>query len=293
MNKRKKKNEFENCKKNVCDEDNNEIEKIKKDYIEMKGDNLMYQEDIKRLSEMNKHLEEQIKEERNRNLELANNNENLVQENMQYKKDIQNLCNEVKNNKISNNTFEETFRQKNEAESKIKELLYNLNQLKEERDKFETDNRIIVERYNELQKEYEKLKCDYCLIKKNYECEMSMIENKINTFSSEIDNLQKENSNLRKNEEKLKVDYSYLLEQKNEINNLYTEQRNKNELLNMQLQNIQKDFEKLLKEKEMQDLLREKYLEEQRLKNESKAKLVNDLQNRIQNYRTERLKKKE
>ena len=31
----------------------------------MKGDNLMYQEDIKRLSEMNKHLEEQIKEERN------------------------------------------------------------------------------------------------------------------------------------------------------------------------------------------------------------------------------------
>ena len=253
----------------------------------------MYQEDIKRLSEMNKHLEEQIKEERNRNLELANNNENLLQENIQYKKDIQNLCNEVKNNKISNNTFEETFRQKNEAESKIKELLYNLNQLKEERDKFETDNRIIVERYNELQKEYEKLKCDYCLIKKNYECEMSMIENKINTLSSEIDNLQKENSNLRKNEEKLKVDYSYLLEQKNEINNLYTEQRNKNELLNMQLQNIQKDFEKLLKEKEMQDLLREKYLEEQRLKNESKAKLVNELQNRIQNYRTERLKKKE
>ena len=288
----KKKNEIENCKNKVCDEDN-EIEKIKKDYIEMKGDNLMYQEDIKRLSEMNKHLEEQIKEERNRNLELANNNENLVQENMQYKKDIQNLCNEVKNNKISNNTFEETFRQKNEAESKIKELLYNLNQLKEERDKFETDNRLIVERYNELQKEYEKLKCDYCLIKKNYECEMSMIENKINTFSSEIDNLQKENSNLRKNEEKLKVDYSYLLEQKNEINNLYTEQRNKNELLNMQLQNIQKDFEKLLKEKEMQDLLREKYLEEQRLKNESKAKLVNELQNRIQNYRTERLKKKE
>jgi chromosome segregation ATPase len=259
----------------------------------MKGDNLMYQEDIKRLSEMNKHLEDQIKEERNRNLELANNNENLLQENIQYKKDIQNLCNEVKNNKISNNTFEETFRQKNEAESKIKELLYNLNQLKDEKDKFEADNRIIVERYNELEKEYDKLKCDYCLIKKNNECQMSMIENKINTFSYEIGNLQKENSNLRQNEEKLRVDYSNLLEQKNDINNLYTEQKNKNELLNMQIQNIQKDFEKLLKEKEMQDLLREKYLEEQRLKNESKAKLVNDLQNRIQNYRTERLKKKE
>ena len=122
---------------------------------------------------------------------------------------------------------------------------------------------------------------------------MSMIENKINTFSYEIGNLQKENSKLRQNEEKLRDDYSNLLEQKNDINNLYTEQKNKNELLNMQLQNIQKDFEKLLKEKEMQDLLREKYLEEQRLKNESKAKLVNDLQNRIQNYRTERLKKKE
>ena len=115
----------------------------------------------------------------------------------------------------------------------------------------------------------------------------------VSTFSYEIGNLQKENSNLRQNEEKLRVDYSNLLEQKNDINNLYTEQKNKNELLNMQIQNIQKDFEKLLKEKEMQDLLREKYLEEQRLKNESKAKLVNDLQNRIQNYRTERLKKKE
>ena len=49
----------------------------------------------------------------------------------------------------------------------------------------------------------------------------------------------------------------------------------------------------LLKEKEMEELIRQKEMEERRLKNESKSKLINELQNRIQNYRTERLKKKD
>ena len=259
----------------------------------MKGDNLMFQEDINRLSEINKHLEEQIKEERNRNLELAKDNERLLQENMQFKKDINNLCLDIKNNKISNNTFEETFKQKIEAESKIKDLIYNLNQLNEEKNKFEADNRIIVERYNELEKEYDKLKNDCCLMKNNYDNQVSLIDKKITSLSSEVEILQKQNINLRNNDEKIRNDYTNLLEEKNQLSNLLTEQKSKNDILNIQMEDIKKNFEMLLKEKEMEELIRQKEMEERRLKNESKSKLINELQNRIQNYRTERLKKKD
>ena len=279
-------------KSKVCNDDD-EIEKIKKEYIEMKGDNLMFQEDINRLSEINKHLEEQIKEERNRNLELAKDNERLLQENMQFKKDINNLCLDIKNNKISNNTFEETFKQKIEAESKIKDLIYNLNQLNEEKNKFEADNRIIVERYNELEKEYDKLKNDCCLMKNNYDNQVSLIDKKITSLSSEVEILQKQNINLRNNDEKIRNDYTNLLEEKNQLSNLLTEQKSKNDILNIQMEDIKKNFEMLLKEKEMEELIRQKEMEERRLKNESKSKLINELQNRIQNYRTENLKKKD
>ena len=130
-------------------------------------------------------------------------------------------------------------------------------------------------------------------MKNNYDNQVSLIDKKITSLSSEIEILQKQNINLRNNDEKIRNDYTNLLEEKNQLSNLLTEQKSKNDLLNMQMEDIKKNFEMLLKEREMEELIRQKEMEEKRLKNESKSKLINELQNRIQNYRTERLKKKD
>lgn len=51
------------------------IEKIKqKDYI-LKSDSIIFREDINRLTDINNHLENELIEQKNRNIELANENE--------------------------------------------------------------------------------------------------------------------------------------------------------------------------------------------------------------------------
>ena len=69
-------------------------------------------------------------------------------------------------------------------------------------------------------------------------------------------------------------------------------QKNNNDLLATKLQEIESDFRNLMKEKENEQYLKMREDEERRLKFESKNKLVNELQNRIQNYRNQRLRKK-
>jgi len=52
-----------------------EIEKInQKDYI-LKCDSIIFREDINRLTDINNHLENELIEQKNRNIELANENE--------------------------------------------------------------------------------------------------------------------------------------------------------------------------------------------------------------------------
>ena len=49
-----------------------------------------------------------------------------------------------------------------------------------------------------------------------------------------------------------------------------------------------KEFDEFKKEKINDDLLKYKYEENKRIKNENKMKIVNELQNKIQNYRKQR-----
>ena len=73
--------------------------------------------------------------------------------------------------------------------------------------------------------------------------------------------------------------------QRDNYRDKYQEQKNNNDLLATKLQEIESDFKNLMKEKENEQYLKMREDEERRLKFESKNKLVNELQNRIQNYR--------
>jgi len=84
-----------------------------------------------------------------------------------------------------------------------------------------------------------------------------------------------------------------ILQQKNNIlNEKYEDAKRQNSILNDKLRDMEINYKTLIKEKELEEMLKRKEEENKRNKMESKAKLVNDLQNKIQNYRNQRLIKK-
>ncbi len=129
-------------------------------------------------------------------------------------------------------------------------------------------------------------------MKKNHDDEISKIEEKVDLMSKEIENLQKENYALRTNDEKQRTELLNLEKQRDNYKQKYQEQKNKNTLINQKLNEIEEDFKALVTEKENESNLKAKEEEIKKMKVESKAKIVNDFQNKIAFFRNERKKKK-
>ena len=164
--------------------------------------------------------------------------------------------------------------------------------MRDEKSKYEINYKVLKERFDELKKNFDNLNCEYIQTKQIHNEEISKIDEKVDFLTREIDILQKENSGLRQNEERQRLELNSIEKQRDNYRDKYQEQKNNNDLLANKLQEIESDFKNLMKEKENEQYLKMKDDEERRLKFESKNKLVNELQNKIQNYRNQRLRKK-
>ena len=269
-----------------------EIEKIKIEYMTLKNDNIILREDMNRLVNNNKHLENELNIQRNRNIELANDNERLNQEKISLENKLKEILNEYEQNKISKKSLEDLYTEKMKMENKTKDSENELNKMRDEKSKYEINYKVLKERFDELKKNFDNLNCEYIQTKQIHNEEISKIDEKVDFLTREIDILQKENSGLRQNEERQRLELNSIEKQRDNYRDKYQEQKNNNDLLANKLQEIESDFKHLIKEKENEQYLKMKEDEERRLKFESKNKLVNELQNKIQNYRNQRLRKK-
>ena len=269
-----------------------EIEKIKIEYMTLKNDNIILREDMNRLVNNNKHLENELNIQRNRNIELANDNERLNQEKISLENKLKEILNEYEQNKISKKSLEDLYTEKMKMENKTKDSENELNKMRDEKSKYEINYKVLKERFDELKKNFDNLNCEYIQTKQIHNEEISKIDEKVDFLTREIDILQKENSGLRQNEERERLELNSIEKQRDNYRDKYQEQKNNNDLLANKLQEIESDFKHLIKEKENEQYLKMKDDEERRLKFESKNKLVNELQNKIQNYRNQRLRKK-
>ena len=164
--------------------------------------------------------------------------------------------------------------------------------MRDDKLKYEIDYKVLKERFDELKFNYDNLNCEYMKTKQIHNDEISKIDEKVDLLTKEIETLQKENSGLRQNDERQRLELTSMEKQRDNYRDKYQEQKNNNDLLATKLQEIETEFKNLMKEKENEQYLKMKEDEERRLKFESKNKLVNELQNRIQNYRNQRLRKK-
>ena len=271
---------------------NEEIEKIKQDHATLKSDNIIFREDINRLTELNSHLEEELNCQRTRNLELANENEQLLQEKILIEKKLKDACELLEKNKVNQQTLEDTYNIRVNLEKKIKEMENDSKKIRDEKSKYEIDFKVLKERFEDLLKKYDCVCLELNQTKICHNEEINKIEEKINFLTKEIDKLQKENSNLRLNDEKQRLDLNAIEKQRDNYRDKFQEQKNKNDFLSNKLNEIENDFKILIKEKENENYLKLKQEENKKNKIESKAKIISDLQSQISNYRTQRLKKK-
>ena len=272
-----------------------EVEKIKQEMATLKSDNIIFREDINRLTDINHHLENELLEQRNRNIELANDNERLTQEKNQIETSLKEAKDALSQNKLNEKNLEISFNDRLMLQNKITDTEANLKKVTEEKSKFEIDYRVLKARYDELYASNEKLNCDYQNIKNLQNDEFQKIEEKVEQLMKEIEKLQNENSDLRKDNERQRIEISALSAQKDSYKEKYGEQKNKNDLLTGKVFEIENEFKNLRKNKDDEDYQCQKYKSDEHKKNksENKTRIVSELQAKIQNYRNQRLRQRE
>ena len=283
---------YEENNKIIPDKNNTLIqyEKIKEEYSDLKSNNIILKEDLNRLEHANKTLECALTEQRNRNIELLNQNEELSHRLLKLEELLDEANVRDEKYKINEINIEKLLNEKLFLNSKINEDEKNYNKMKEEKEKYEIEYKVLNAKYMELKNNYDLLHNDYCNIKINHDEQFNQIEYKIDNLLKEIEKLQNENNILRNENEKQRLDVNNIINQRDDYKEKYNEQKNKNDLLCVKINEIENEFNDMKKEKMNEEYYRLKCEENKKNKNENKLKIVNELQNRIQRYREQRLK---
>lgn len=268
-----------------------EIERLKNQQMSLNNDNIIFREDINRLTEYNRHLEDELNLQRNRNFDLAKENDKLNKENLYLSKLVDTTNNKIAQIKFKENQMIENINQKMLSEERLKNLENELNKLRDIKKKNDYEHQRLIFCYNDLK---DKNECDerqIILLQKAQDNKVTEIENKLTNMLLELENLKKENLNLRSENEDLRKNIEKVKIQKDNLKEKYTKEKVDNDVLLKEISDIKNQFEQYkndLYEQEMRKL-QEEQIRKNRI--ESKIKLVNELQKRIKNYRNSRPKK--
>jgi len=266
-----------------------EVEKIKQEQATLKSDNIIFREDINRLTDLNQHLENELIEQRNRNIELANENEQLSQEKSKIEKELKTALETIDKIKLKETSLEQYYNERLMLQNKMRENENDLKKTLEEKNKYEIDFKVLQARFNELQIKYEKINEEYNNNKKKHDEEIIKIDEKIDVLTKEIEKFQKENNNLRLDNEKKVNDINSISLQRDNFKEKFEEEKRKNEMLCEKIGEIENEFRMLQNDKNKEMMNKYKMEENKKNRYETKTKIINELQTRIQNYKNQRL----
>ena len=266
-----------------------EVEKIKQEQATLKSDNIIFREDINRLTDLNQHLETELIEQRNRNIELANENEQISQEKSKIEKELKTALETIEKIKLKETSLEQYYNERLMLQNRMRENETELKKALEEKSKYEIDFKVLQARYNELVTKNEKINEEYNGNKKKHEEEFNKIEEKIEILTKEIEKLQSENGILRLDNEKKGNEINNISLQRDNFKEKFEEEKRRNEILCGKIEEIENEFRNLQNDKNMEMVNRYKIEEIKKNKYENKNKIINELQTRIQNYKNQRL----
>jgi len=267
-----------------------QYEKIKEEYAELKSNNIILKEDINRLEQANKNLEQSLSDQRNRNIQILNQNEELSNRLLKLESLLDEANIRDEKCKINEINIEKLLNEKLFLNAKINEDEKEFKKMKEEKERYEIEYKVLDAKYAELKNNYDVMYNDYNNIKLMQDEQFNKIEDKINNLLKEIDKLQNENNLLRNENERQRLEINSINIQRDDYKEKYNEQKNKNDLLYVKIGEIENEFNEFKKEKMNEEYNKLKYEENRKNKNENKMKIVNELQNKIQKYREQRLR---
>ena len=259
------------------------------EYAELKSDNIILREDLERLNNINKNLEYSLMEERNRNLKIINENEELGNRIIKLEKILEEMNEREKKNKMKEMDIEKLLNEKIIMTTRIDEEEKELNKLKEERENYKVEYKILLTQYNDLKYNYDIILNEFDKVKIMHDEQLNGIENKVDNLMDEINKLRNENNILRKENEKQRNDINEMNIENEEYKERFIEIKKDNDILNEKYKEMEKEYNEYKREKMNEYIIKAKYEDNKRIKNENKMKIVNELHSKIQNYRRQRL----
>ena len=255
------------------------------------SDNIIFKEDINQLNDINRFLEDSIYNQRIRNFDLVSENEQLNKTNISLCNQVNNLKNNLSELENNENCLIDTLNIKIENEKKLNQVQYDLSNLKMMKNQIERDYQILFDKYNKLQMKNEKdVECINYL-QEEQEKKMNEIEEKVSFLLNEIDNLRKENLDLKKENENIKNTYQQNYMESQNLQNIFMDEKCKNDKLIIEIYNIKRNLNKCKLNYNNEELWNKNNEEKKKNQSLNKIKLINELHQKIQNYRTTRLKR--
>ena len=195
---------------------------------------------------------------------------------------------ELENNE---NCLIDTLNIKIENEKKLNQAQYDLSNLKMMKSQIERDYQILFDKYNKLQIKNEKdVECINYL-QEEQEKKMNEIEEKVTSLLNEIDYLRKENLDLKKENKNIRNVYQQNYIESQNLQNIFMDEKCKNDKLIIEIENIKRNLNKCQLNYNNEELWNKNNEEKKKNQSLNKIKLINELQQKIQNYRTSRIKR--
>ncbi len=257
------------------------------------NDNIILREDINRLSELNQHLENELKNQRSKNYELANQNDKLNKSNLLLSSQIDNANCLISQAKIRENNLQNEINKRSNIEELLKETEIECQNINKVKNQIEIDYKILLDKYNRLKEKSDNDEKCLIYIKNQQEEKMNEIDETLNKMFYEIESLKQENSDLRISIDNTRKNNEKMNQMKVNYNEKLNEEKLKNNLLNKDLEKSKNEFEKLKNDLNEEILKKQKEDEIRKEKAENKLKMVFDLQRKIEDFKKNRIKSKE
>lgn len=268
--------------------DNPEYERILQENVTLKSDTLIFREDIKHLTEVNKRLESELEISRKKILDLVNENDNYQNQLCQKSLEIDKLTQAITRLRLFDNPdVEFTLENRKNKDQRIQELEFENKNLTEEKIKLSTEHRILIERFNEFKSQNDDLSKELNFSKMRENEQINVLEDKIRNLELQLDSIGRENNSLRLTDEKFRRELQLITKEKETYLNKYQKKKDQlNQLsqryneLDMQYKRIQLDYQGLLTAQNMKE-------EHKVQKDNGKQKVFNDLYRKIQLFKTQ------
>jgi len=255
-------------------------------------------EEISRLDETNKNLENEISQNREIISQLQSENQKLNEENALLKTKIndydnQNYSQLYINGQISKEDFlQKSFNERYLLQNKLKDLESNYDVIQKEKMQYEINYKVLLSKYEEIKEKYDKINYDLMNNRQMHDNELYNIDNKINLLSKDVERLQMENTELRQENEKQRNSLNLIISERDMYKEKFEDKKYENNLLNKKIYEVENGFNEMMKKNEYEKYYKRSKEDNNRNKNETKTKIAQELQSKIQKYRRERLQNK-